>query len=124
MKNKAIIFAFCIIASAIFSSFAAAQSRTNARKQQTRKIQSVRITLTETGYRPSSFRLKKGIPARVTFVRKTADECGEEIVIPAYNIRRILPVGKAVLVRFTPTKTGTFDFACGMDMLHGKLIVQ
>ena len=108
----------------IFSSFANAQSTTKARKQQTKKIQSVRINLTERGYQPSSFRLKKGVPAHVTFIRKTTDECGEEIVIPAYNIRRFLPVGRAVLVRFTPKKTGTFGFACGMDMLHGKLIVQ
>jgi Cu+-exporting ATPase len=124
MKNKTTMIALCIVVIAIFSSFANAQRETKARKQQTKKIQSVRINLTEYGYKPSSFRLKKGVPARVTFIRKTADECGEEIVIPAYNIRRFLPVGKAVLVRFTPTKTGTFNFACGMDMLHGKLIVQ
>ena len=116
--------AFCLVVLAVFSSFAVAQSKPKARKQQTKKTQSVRINLTESGYQPSSFKLKKGVPARVTFIRKTADECGEEIVIPAYNIRRFLPVGKAVLVRFTPTKTGTFGFACGMDMLHGKLIVQ
>ena len=124
MKNKTTMFALCVVVIAIFSLFANAQRATKARKQQTNKIQSVRINLTEGGYKPSSFRLKKGVPARVTFVRKTADECGEEIVIPAYNIRRFLPVGKAVSVRFTPTKTGTFGFACGMDMLHGKLIVQ
>ena len=124
MKNKTIMLAFCLVLLAIFSSFAVAQRTTKVQKQQTNKIQSVRINLTDRGYQPSSFRLKKGVPARVTFIRKTADECGEEIVIPAYNIRRFLPIGKAVLVRFTPTKTGTFDFACGMDMLHGKLIVQ
>jgi plastocyanin domain-containing protein len=124
MKDKTTIVALCVVVIAFFSSFANAQRTSKARKQQTNKTQSVRINLTESGYKPSSFRLKKGIPARVTFVRKTADECGEEIVIPAYNIRRFLPVGKAVLVKFTPTKTGTFGFACGMDMLHGKLIVQ
>jgi plastocyanin domain-containing protein len=124
MKNKTIMLAFCLVLLAIFSSFAVAQRTTKVQKQRTNKIQSVRINLTDRGYQPSSFRLKKGVPARVTFIRKTADECGEEIVIPAYNIRRFLPVGKALLVRFTPTKTGTFDFACGMDMLHGKLIVQ
>lgn len=124
MKNKTLMVACCVVVIAIFSSFANAQGTTKAQKQQTQKIQSVRINLTERGYQPSSFRLKKDVPARVTFIRKTADECGEEIVIPAYNIRRFLPIGKAVLVKFTPTKTGTFNFACGMDMLHGKLIVQ
>jgi len=27
-------------------------------------------------------------------------------------------------VEFTPTKTGEFAFACGMNMLKGKLLVQ
>jgi Cu+-exporting ATPase len=124
MKNKTTMIAMCAVVIAIFSSFASAQRATKTQKQQTKKTQSVRINLTENGYRPPSFRLKKGVPARVTFVRKTADECGEEVVIPAYNIRRFLPVGRAVTVRFTPKKAGTFGFACGMDMLFGKLIVQ
>jgi plastocyanin domain-containing protein len=29
-----------------------------------------------------------------------------------------------VVVEFTPSKTGEFKFACGMDMLRGKIIVQ
>lgn len=119
-----IIIALCAVAIMIFSSFANAQRTQKAQKTQIKKIQSVRINLTEKGYQPESFRLKKGVPARVTFIRKTADECGEEIVIPAYNIRRFLPLGKAVTVRFTPRRAGTFGFACGMDMLHGKLIVR
>ena len=124
MKNKTIIAALFAVVIAIFSSSVNAQRTFKTQKQQTRKIQSVRINLTERGYQPSSFRLKKGVPARVTFVRKTADECGEEIVFPAYNIRRTLPLNEAVTIRFTPRKAGTFSFACGMNMLHGKLIVR
>ena len=80
--------ALCALVIAIFSSFTNAQRTFKAQKQQTKKFQSVRINLTGRGYQPSSFRLKKGVPARVTFIRKTPSDCGEEIVIPAYNIRR------------------------------------
>lgn len=124
MKNKTIIIALCIALVAIFSSSADAQRANKTQKQSAGKTQSVRINLTEKGYQPSSFRLKKGVPARVTFVRKTEDECGREIVISAYNIRRELPLNTPVTVSFTPKKAGTFNFACGMDMLRGKLIVR
>lgn len=124
MKNKTIIIALCIALITAFSLSANAQRRAKVQKQTIKKIQNVRINLTEKGYQPSSFRLKKGVPARVTFVRRTEDECGREIVIPAYKIRRELPVNTPVTIRFTPSKTGTFNFACGMNMLRGKLIVQ
>jgi plastocyanin domain-containing protein len=120
MQNKIIaITAFAIVM--ISGSSAYAQRSYKSQKQT---VQNIKINLTERGYHPSSFRLKKGIPARLTFVRKTEDECGAEIVLPAYNIRRTLPLNTPVTVRFTPKKAGTFSFACGMDMLHGKLIVQ
>ena len=89
-----------------------------------RTSQSVRVNLTESGYRPSSFRLRKGVPARVTFVRRTDATCGQEIVLPAYGIRRDLPLNQPVTIAFTPRKTGTFNFTCGMDMLRGKIIVR
>jgi plastocyanin domain-containing protein len=124
MKNKTIIIAVFAAVMAIFISSANAQRTTKANKLSTKRIQSVRINLTDRGYQPSSFRLKKGVPARITFVRKTEDECGKEIVIPAYKIRRELPLNTPVTVNFTPRKAGSFGFACGMDMLRGKVIVQ
>jgi plastocyanin domain-containing protein len=93
-------------------------------QKPTSKTQSVRIELTRSGYQPSTFRLRRGIPARVTFVRRTEDDCGREVVFPAFGIRRELPLNQPVLIRFTPRKTGTFSFACGMNMLYGKLIVR
>jgi hypothetical protein len=37
------------------------------------------------GYQPSSVRLRTGIPARLTFIRKVEQTCGREIVIPGYG---------------------------------------
>lgn len=122
MRYKTIMIAVIAVIFAISGAADANAQRTG--KTQKQKIQNVTINLTERGYRPTSFRLKKNIPARVTFIRKTEDECGREVVFPAYNIRRTLPLNQAVTIRFTPRKAGTFSFACGMDMLHGKFIVQ
>ena len=86
-------------------------------------IQSVTVSLSERGYSPSRFRLRRGTRARITFIRKTDDSCGQQIVIPAYGINRELPLNTPVTVSFVPRHNGTFNFACGMDMLRGSIIV-
>jgi len=88
------------------------------------RAQSVTVTLSDKGYQPESFKLRKGVPARITFVRRVEATCGTEIVLAEYNIKRELPLNQPVVVEFTPAKTGEFKFACGMDMLRGKIIVQ
>ena len=44
-----------------------AQRRT---KRKTAPIQKVTVALTENGYQPGSLKLRRGIPAQVTFIRK------------------------------------------------------
>ena len=105
----------------VFSIGASAQS---VRKPVKPKTQSVRVVINEMGYSPGSFRLRKGVPARLTFLRTTDRTCGTEIVIPAYGINRPLPLGTSVSVSFTPKSTGEFGFTCGMNMMHGKIIVR
>ena len=98
-----------------------------ARKPKTRlpgKVQSATVTLTDKGYQPKSLKLRRGIPARVTFIRKIEETCGKAIAIPQYNIRRELPLNEPVVLEFTPNKPGEFNFTCGMGMLRGTLIVQ
>jgi plastocyanin domain-containing protein len=95
-----------------------------ARVKQKPQLQKQTIILNEGVYKPASFRLKRGVPARLTIIRKSADECGEEIIFPAYGIHRRLPLNKPVIVNFTPRKKGDFGFMCGMDMMYGKIIVQ
>jgi len=86
--------------------------------------QSVTIKITARGYEPGNFQLRKGIPARVTFLRTTDATCATEIALPDFNIRRALPLNQAVTVNFTPTKHGRYSFVCGMNMMRGQLIVQ
>jgi RND family efflux transporter MFP subunit len=95
-----------------------------ARVDRQAQAQSVTITLDEKGYHPASFKLRQGVPARLTFVRKTEAGCGNEIVLAEYNIKRELPLNQAVTVEFTPAKAGEFKFACGMDMLRGSFVVH
>ena len=87
-------------------------------------VQSVTVTLTEQGYKPETIRLRRGIPARLTFVRKVEATCGTTLQIPDYQIKRDLPFNEAVVVEFTPSKRGQSEFSCGMNMIRGKIVVR
>jgi plastocyanin domain-containing protein len=88
------------------------------------RLQTARIVITTKGYQPTSLKLRRGVPARVTFLRTTDATCVKEIVLPDFNIRRALPLNAPVVIGFTPTRRGSFTFVCGMNMLSGQLIVQ
>jgi len=93
-------------------------------KRKPPAVQRVTVALTEKGYEPTNLKLRRGVPARVTFIRKVSATCGTQIVITDYDIKRALPLNEPVLVEFTPKKSGTFAFTCGMGMLRGSLIVR
>lgn len=87
------------------------------------KTQTATVEINDKGFDPVSLKLKAGIPAKVTFVRKTDEGCAKEVLIKEYKINRDLPLNEPVTIEFTPRK-GEFTFACAMGMLKGKLIVE
>lgn len=88
------------------------------------KAQTARVLITEQGFTPYNIRLRRGVPARITFLRKTDATCAKEVVISAYGINRSLPLNQAVVISFTPKKSGEVSFTCGMNMMRGKLLVR
>ena len=76
------------------------------------------------GYDPSTIQVHAGAPVRLVFDRRETNPCSEEIVIPAFGVRKFLPANAKTTVEFTPTTPGTFDFSCGMGMLHGRVVVE
>jgi RND family efflux transporter MFP subunit len=87
--------------------------------------QTATISVTEKGFTPTEVNLRAGVPARVTFIRKTEATCATEVVLPEFNIEKKLPMNQPIVVEFTPRKTGELVFGCGMDlMLRGKLVVR
>lgn len=86
--------------------------------------QTAKIAVTEKGFEPERLRLRAGVPAKLTFVRTTDKTCGTEVVFPSLNIKRALPLNQPVVIELTPAKAGELAFACGMDMLHGSIVVE
>jgi cobalt-zinc-cadmium efflux system membrane fusion protein len=87
-------------------------------------VQNVKIMVNEQGYEPAKVTLRAGVPARLTFLRTTDKTCGTEVVFPSLNIKRALPLNQPVQIELTPSTTGEIAFACGMNMLHGSVVVQ
>lgn len=84
----------------------------------------IKVTVSSRGYEPSEIKIEKGKPAKIAFYRIDAENCGGEVVFSKLNIKKKLPVGDTVLVEFMPTESGDLGFACGMDMMKGKIVVN
>ncbi len=84
---------------------------------------SVDITV-EGGYSPSVISIPKNKQTTINFFRKDPSSCLEEVVLPDFKIKKYLPINKITSIQITPNKNGTFEISCGMNMFHGKIVVQ
>ena len=85
--------------------------------------QEIKVTV-RGGYSPDVIVVKRGVPVRLNFYRDETSSCSEQVVFGDFGIAKDLPAFKTTPIEFTPDKTGEFTFACGMNMLRGKLIVE
>ena len=76
------------------------------------------------GYSPSTIQIPKGKKTQINFLRKDSSSCLEEVVLSDFKIRKYLPINQKVSISIVPPKSGTYDFVCGMNMFHGKIIVK
>ncbi len=100
-----------------------ASGRTAVRAETTSAGIQEQVIVVAGGYSPATVTVAAGRPVRLVFDRRETNPCSEEVVIPAFGVKRFLPADTRTSVEFTPTSAGTFDFVCGMGMLHGRLVV-
>jgi Cu+-exporting ATPase len=86
-------------------------------------VQEIDITV-KGGYSPDIIRVTAGTPVRLVFDRQDNSGCTERVVFPDFNIGRSLAAFAKTPVEFTPHDAGEYGWACGMNMLHGKVIVE
>jgi P-type Cu+ transporter len=85
-------------------------------------VQRVQVTV-HGGYRPNVVQVRQGLPVEIDFDRQESGDCTSRVVFPEFRLSAALPAHKHTTVRFTPQRAGSFGFACGMNMIHGTLIV-
>jgi plastocyanin domain-containing protein len=80
--------------------------------------------LVEGGYTPEVISVRNNQTTVLNFLRRDSNSCLEEVVLPDFKIRKTLPLGETVAVTIQPEKPGTYSISCGMNMYHGKIIVE
>ena len=86
-------------------------------------VQEVDITV-KGGYSPDVIRVTEGVPLRLRFDRQESGDCTSRVVFADFRASKTLPAFGTATLEFTPDKVGEFKFACGMNMIHGTLIVE
>lgn len=79
--------------------------------------------LVDGGYKPEVISVGRGRTVTLNFLRKDPSNCLDEVVLPDFNVRKELPLGRVVSVTITPEKVGSFIYCCGMNMFHGTIVV-
>jgi Cu+-exporting ATPase len=95
-----------------------------ARRAQVRGgVQEVEIAV-KGGYSPDLIRVEEGVPLRLVFDRQENSDCSSRIVFPDFGVSKSLAAFGRTTVELMPMSAGKFGFACGMNMLHGTLLVE
>lgn len=76
------------------------------------------------GYSPEVISLPLGQTTKINFFRTDPAECLSEVILSDFRIKKELPLKQKVTIEITPRKAGEYNYACGMNMYHGKIIVR
>lgn len=76
------------------------------------------------GYSPQTVVLKKGVPGKINFQMKDSTACLSHVVFDKLGVDKDLTKTPETTVEIPTDKAGEYDFACGMNMFHGKVVVK
>ncbi|MEU7864446.1 heavy metal translocating P-type ATPase [Nonomuraea sp. NPDC049141] len=76
------------------------------------------------GFSPDIIRVRQGTPVRLTFNRRESGDCTSRVVFADFGASQALPAFAKTTVELLPGDAGEYGFACGMNMVHGRLIVE
>jgi P-type Cu+ transporter len=86
-------------------------------------VQRVDVTV-RGGYHPDVIRVRQGHPVELVFDRQETGECTSRVVFGDFALSAALPAFERTTVRLMPRQAGAYGFACGMNMVHGTLLVD
>ncbi|MDP9190236.1 MAG: cupredoxin domain-containing protein [Acidobacteriota bacterium] len=75
-------------------------------------------------FTPASLTIPANQPMRLHFRRTEEATCADEIVIPELNMRKKVAANETVTFDLPAQQARTLNFACGMDMMKGTVVVQ
>lgn len=96
-------------------------AQTNAKVNDDQQIVDVEV---KGGYSPEVVVLKQGVTATLNFTRTDSSSCLDRVVFSDFGINQALPQNQKESVEIDTSQSGEFQWACGMDMFHGKLVIK
>jgi plastocyanin len=104
------------------------ESQVNAAQEQASSApngsaQDVTLTLQGSNYYPYPIRAKVGQTVRITADLSSVRGCATTIIMPEFGVQKTFTAGDDT-IEFTPTKSGTYAFSCGMGMYIGQIVVE
>jgi Cu+-exporting ATPase len=85
-------------------------------------VQVITVTV-KGGYSPDVIQVASGVPVRMLFDRQESGDCSSRVVFHDFRVNQALPAYATTAVDLLPEKPGDYEFACGMNMIHGRLQV-
>jgi plastocyanin domain-containing protein len=80
--------------------------------------------VTEKGFEPGTLTVQPGTQITLKITRKTDSTCATAVQVPSKKIKKELPLNKAVAIDLGVLAKGEIRFACGMNMIEGKIIAE
>jgi Cu+-exporting ATPase len=84
-------------------------------------VQKISVDLSSGSYNPNTLQLKAGVPAEITFGQSSG--CTGVVQSSDLGFSEDLSAGPNT-VKIGALKAGTYNFACGMNMVTGTIVVQ
>jgi thiol-disulfide isomerase/thioredoxin len=87
----------------------------------------VAITVTDSGYTPARVEVPRGRAVTLVFTRTSEKTCAVDVhfkLPDGKKIDRRLPLGQAVEIPLRIDRAVEIPYACGMDMVHGTIVVK
>ena len=85
--------------------------------------QEIRMDVTNRGWEPDKFVLKKDVPVRWIINGKEINGCNNAIQVPKLGLKFDIKPGEQV-IEFTPNEEGVIPWSCWMGMIPGTFIVK
>ena len=84
----------------------------------------VEVVADDTGFHPSSVKVKKGEALTLRFKRTSDDTCARKVVFPELGVEKALPRDQPVDIQVPTDRTRTLTFQCGMGMYKSAVVVE
>jgi protein-S-isoprenylcysteine O-methyltransferase Ste14 len=81
------------------------------------------LVIVKSGYHPDVVTARAGAPVLLRFRREESAPCSDTVLLPTLGRFAQLPEGETVSLYLPALEPGDYEFRCGRDVLHGRLLV-